>query len=107
MSFRVRILPRAERDAQQIFHWIEERSPEGASRWWDAFETAVETLAASPSGYGLAPEDELTDHKLQQFLFKTRRGRMYRGLFVVVNDEVRILRVRGPGQPPLETDELE
>jgi hypothetical protein len=27
--------------------------------------------------------------------------------FVVVEDEVRILRVRGPGQPDLMTDELE
>ena len=58
-------------------------------------------------GYGLAPEDEFTDAKLQQFLFKTRRGRTYRGVFVVVDNEVRILRIRGPGQPPLEADELE
>jgi plasmid stabilization system protein ParE len=107
MSYRVRILPRAERDAQQIFNWIAERSPDGAVRWWDAFDTAVEKLAARPLGYGLAPEDELTDHKLQQFLFKTRRGRTYRGVFVVVDDEVRILRIRGPGQPPMEADELE
>jgi plasmid stabilization system protein ParE len=107
MSFHVRILPRAERDAQQIFHWITQREPQGAVRWWTAFEAAVGKLADSPWSYGLAPEDKFTDAKLQQFLFKTRRGRTYRGVFIVVNNEVRVLRIRGPGQPPLEADELE
>ena len=107
MTFHVRILRRAERDAQQIFEWIARRSPDGAVRWWNALAAAVAKLTLNPIGYGLAPEDEWTDHELRQFLFKTRRGRMYRGVFVIVADEIRVLRVRGPGQPPLESDELE
>ncbi len=107
MTFRVSILRRAEQDAQKIFDWIAERSPDGAVRWWSAFVTAAAQLATNPTGRGLAPESELTDYELRQFLFKTRRGRTYRGVFVVVADEVKILRVRGPGQPPLEPDELQ
>ena len=106
MTFRVRILRRAERDAQQIFDWIVQSSPEGAVRWWNALTTAVAKLTSTPTGYGLAPEDEWADYELRQFLFKTRRGRTYRGVFVVVENEVRVLRIRGPGQPPLESDEL-
>jgi plasmid stabilization system protein ParE len=107
MTRKVTILPRAEGDAQSIFQWISERSPDGAHRWWIAFEEAVQRVAGDPHGYGLAPESELVAHKVRQFLFKTPRGRTYRGLFTVVGDEVRILRVRGPGQRPLESDEVE
>jgi len=35
----------------------------------------------------------------RQFFFKTPHGRTYRGVFTVVDDEIRVLRVRGPGRP--------
>jgi len=104
---QVTILPRAERDAQAIFDWIFERSPEGARRWWNALEGAIGAIAANPQRCGLAPEDDLVPCELRQFLFKTRRGRTYRAVFTVVGTEVRVLRVRGPGQPPLEREEIE
>ena len=106
MTFRLRVLPRAERDAQHIFDWLKARSPDGAIRWWLAFDEAVHKLIDHPNGYGLAPESDSVQYELRQFLFKTRRGRRYRGIFTVIGDEVRVLRVRGPGQPPLEPDEL-
>ena len=107
MTFRARLMPRAEQDAWQIFYWIAERSPEGATRWREALATALLKLSVDPHGYGLAPEAELTEFKLQQFLFKTRRGKTYRGVFVIIEDEVRILRIRGPGQAPLSSDDFE
>jgi plasmid stabilization system protein ParE len=106
MRYTVRTLPRAEFDAQQIYEWIRERSPEGARSWWFAFENACETLERDPNSYALAPEAEVTGRELRQMLFKTRRGRYYRALYVVIDDEVRIVRVRGPGQPDLMDDEL-
>jgi plasmid stabilization system protein ParE len=106
MSLKLRILPRAERDAQQIFDYIAERSFAGALRWWSAFQYAASKSVDSPERYGIAPENGLTPHMLRHFLFKTRRGRAYRGVFVVVGDELRVLRVRGPGQAPLETGEM-
>ena len=106
MSFSLRILPRAERDAQFIFGYISERSANGARRWWEAFQHAVERVSENPDRFGYAPENHLSDFELRQFLFKTRLGRNYRGIFAVVGDEIRILRVRGPGQASLESDEL-
>ncbi len=48
-----------------------------------------------------------TVHVLRRpFFFKTPHGRTYRGVFTIVDDEIRVLRVRGPGQPSLEPDEL-
>ena len=81
-------------------------SPDGAVRWWFAFDEAVHKLTDHPLDCGLAPESETLRFQLRQFLFKTRRGRRYRGVFVVIGDEVRVLRIRGPGQPPLERNEL-
>jgi len=43
---------------------------------------------------------------IRHVFFRTRAGRTYRALFLLVGDEVRVLRVRGPGQPPVGPDEL-
>ena len=106
MNFKLRILPRAERDVQQIFDFISERSSTGAVRWWKAFHEAACRAASSPHAYPVAAEQLISSFELRQFLFKTRRGRAYRGVFALVDDEVRILRVRGPGQASLTDDEL-
>lgn len=107
MTLALNLLPQAERDAQHIFDWLGQLSPEGAKRWWAAFETAVQKLTENPERYGVAPEDAVTDAEIRQFLFKTPRGRTYRDVFTVMGKELRVLRIRGPGQPPLEADELQ
>ncbi len=106
MSFALRILPRAERDVQMIFEYIKERSSSGADRWWHAFQDATERVAAAPWQFPFAPENEKSTREIRHYFFKTRQGRTYRGVFIVQDQEVWILRVRGPGQPPLAADEL-
>lgn len=106
MNYSLHIGRRARRDLQQIYSWIAERSQSGAQRWFEAFERAASQVARDPLAFGTALGDEANDAELREFLFKTRRGRIYRGLFCIVEDEVRILRVRGPGQPPLRSDEI-
>jgi hypothetical protein len=82
-------------------------SPLGAARWYGAFLAAARDLSDSPERHALAPESEVLDRQVRQRFFKTRRGRTYRILFVVAADEVRVLRVRGPGQPPISAKDLE
>lgn len=106
MSRKLIILPRAEQDVDSIFEFIRERSPSGAKHWWDAFCRSAQRAASHPRQHPLAPESPLFTTELRQFLFKTRRGRTYRGVFTIVGEEVRVLRVRGPGQAPLSADEL-
>lgn len=106
MTLRLTILPRAEEDVQHIYGYICNRSSQGASAWCAAFEHATKRLADEVPQFGLAPENELVDSELRQALFKTRHGRTYRIVFTCVGDELRILRVRGPGQPPLRADEM-
>lgn len=107
MSYRVRSVPRAEIDTQQIYDWIKERSADGARRWWIAFEEACGRLSRHPFSFALAPEARQLDREVRQIIFKTRNGRPYRVLFMVAGNEVRILRVRGPGQPELRGDEFD
>lgn len=70
------------------------------------FRKQSSVLHLHPRQYPRAAEDSLTTHEVRQCLFKTRRGRTYRALYTIVEDEVRVLRVRGPGQAPLTDDEL-
>ncbi len=38
--------------------------------------------------------------------FKTKHGRTYRAVFTILNGQVRILAIRGPGQAPLKRRDL-
>jgi plasmid stabilization system protein ParE len=83
-NFEVRILDRALSDADNIFDCIAVRSPVGAARWYAEFLSAAQDLANDQSRHGIAPEGELISSALRQRLFRTRRGRLYRMLFVIV-----------------------
>lgn len=106
MTFRVAIMPRAEHDFRHIFSYIEERSPAGAIAWRNAFEAGLNRLRLNPLICGYAPEHGAVSVELRQLLFKTRAGLAYRAVFFVEETNVFVLRIRGPGQPPLEADEI-
>ncbi len=106
MTFQVRETELATRDGDAIFLWLHERSPEGARSWLDAYDAMLDRLAQRAPSFGLAPESEHTSLDVRQALFKTRKGRTYRALFTVMENEVFVLRVRGPGQRPMRDVEL-
>ena len=106
MSYHVNILRQAERETNAIVHWLFERSPEGAARWIDAYDNAMQALAVDPQRYGLAPENDFVDYCIRQLFFGTPAGGKYRAVFTIIGDEVRVLHVRGPGQRLLKPEEL-
>ncbi len=63
-------------------------------------------LRFEPERYGLAPEASMLTEAVRQRFFKTKAGRSYRILFLIVDVEVRVLRVRGPGQELMQLEEL-
>jgi plasmid stabilization system protein ParE len=107
MKYDVKALRKAEADIRSITTYLYERSPRGAAAWLDAYRQARTRLATSADRCGRAEENEHFDIDVRQALFKTRRGRIYRMLFTIVGNEVRILRVRGPGQAPFIADDLD
>lgn len=106
MSFRVTAHRRAEEDVAQVATWMAGHSLDGAARWLNAYDDMIDQLRETPQSFGLAPENELVDSEVRQAFFKTRQGRMYRAIFTIEGDEVRVLRVRSPGQGPIASDEL-
>ena len=105
MTFRVHELPRAQADIQQIVRWLFQRSMQGAWAWLDAYDELVARLQQHADSFGAAPEQH-SEFDVRQALFKTRRGRVYRALFLLEGSDVYLLRVRGPGQASLQPDEL-
>ena len=99
---------RARQDLTAILDWIanDRKSPKGAAALLKAYDKAVASLTHWPESYSLVPEDEFDDRELRQFPFKTRRGQFYRGIFTIQDDEIVILRIRGPGQADLEPGDL-
>ena len=98
MSFEVVFTDEANAQALQIQDWIAERSVEGAISWQKALQFAVGKLRERGSGFSLAAESPQFSEPLYQIFFKTRRGLTYRGLFVVRDQTVFIVSVRGYGE---------
>lgn len=78
----------------------------GAAAWLDSYDLAVERLTSTANAYPSALEARDLEVEVKQILFKTRRGRMYRIVYLIDQVDVYILRVRGPGQAPITPDDL-
>jgi plasmid stabilization system protein ParE len=102
MKHEVRFTNEAEACVRDIRDWLSQRSPSGALRWIDALESACHRIAERPTSFALAPEADEFSEPLRQALFKTRRGRNYRALFVVRESVVHVVSVRGAGQAPID-----
>ena len=98
MSFEVRFSAEAEANVRGIKDWIAERSPVGVRHWLDALDNAKSRLIESADAFALAPEADAFDDQVRQIHFKTRRGNVYRALFVIRGNVVSIVSVRGAGQ---------
>ena len=93
MAFRVLVDPTALAEAEEALHWRRQRAPREALRWFHELWRAIESLQEMPTRCPLAPESLVLRRAVRQLLFG-RRPDVYRVLFIVVNDEVRVLRIR-------------
>jgi plasmid stabilization system protein ParE len=106
MSFQVSLTDGASSDVRTILRWIEERSPAGALSWYRAWQKVLQSLHQQADKFGVAPESEDHPETIFQVVFKTRRGRPYRALFILRDSHVFVLHVRGPGQNLLGHGEI-
>lgn len=105
MEYRVVLLRRAESELNTAADWIAKQSPSAADRWFHQFVEALLSLEDDPQRCGLAPESAAVPHEVRQFVFRPGRGRVFRALFTIVEDEVRVLRIRGAGQDLVQEDD--
>ncbi len=106
MKYRVTVLPEAAENVDCIYLWIAQQSPQGARRWYLRFLKVVESLRENPQTHAFAPENEFVEPEIRQVMFKSKRGLRYRALFRIIDVEVQILHVRGPGQDLLTRSDL-
>jgi hypothetical protein len=87
-------------------NWLAERSTDGAARWFDRYLAMLKELPDQAEQCAFAPEAGSLGLGLRQVLFKTRKGHSYRSLFVIEDEVVELLAVRGAGQDLVTAEEL-
>ena len=108
MSRTLRILALARADIDRNYDWLAERSPAGAATWYDALVAETERIVQRPETCAVIPEARPRwKRSIHQAIFKTIQGNPYRIIFELTDAEVRVLRVRGPGEAPLRLRDLE
>ena len=107
MTYRIETTAQAEADIERIYAWLSGRSVAGANRWYGSFSQAVERLNTNPLACALARENNDFAQEIRNLLFGTPRGRIYRALFIIEGDCVRVLAVGGPGEKAVKPTDVE
>lgn len=105
MTFRVVITARAKSDLRQYHRRAAQHAPQAAAAWLRRFEAGLKSLSKQPHRCQIAIESERVQQEVREYLFG-RRVNVYRALFVIVSDEVRVLHIRWAGRDVAEPDEL-
>jgi plasmid stabilization system protein ParE len=104
-KYRLIIQPPAFDDLDEACQWISERAPEAAARWFNGFVEALNSLTTSPERCNLAPENDAVEPEIRQLLYGRRSG-VYRALFTITENEVRILHIRHAARQTMTAEEL-
>jgi plasmid stabilization system protein ParE len=87
-------MAQAESDANSILEWLlSEHAGETGIRWFLALDDAIASLARFPERCPLAPEAGRFPFEVRQLLYG-RKPHMYRILFTIDGETVKILHIR-------------
>lgn len=104
--FKVTITKPADDDIQSNYEWWREnRSKAQAEKWYDQIFKKLATLSHMPHRCPRSPESNKTGRSIHQMLFGTGRP-THRIVFVIKDQMVVVLRVRGLSQDALESNDL-
>jgi plasmid stabilization system protein ParE len=106
MKCRVIIQQLAENDLEEYYLWAARHAPETAARWLSRFHAELQTLDTNPQRCPLAPENGRISREIRQLSFG-RRPNIYRAIFTIDGDTVRVLRIRRASRQFLTKRELE
>lgn len=104
-KYRLIIQPPAVHDLDEAYQWIRDRAPEAAARWFNGFVEALNSLTTFPDRCGLAPENDAVEPEIRQLLYGPRSG-VYRALFTITGEEVRVLHIRHAARQTMTAQEL-
>ena len=100
MNYTVLVQRLALQDLESAYQRAAKNAPSAADRWLERFRRALRTLQHNPQRCPLAREDHKVDLELREFLFG-RKPHVFRVLFTIDTDNVRILRIRRAQRRPL------
>lgn len=104
-KYRLIIQPPALDDLDEAYQWIREQAPEAAVRWFNGFVEALNTLTTFPDRCGRAPENDAVEAEVSQLLYGRRSG-VYRALFTITGQDVRVLHIRHAARQTMTAEEL-
>lgn len=93
MTYRVVFLNRAVGDLDNAYRWAIRHAPFTAAAWLDRFRKKLQSLAVNPHRCGFARENRKMSFEVRQILFGHKPS-VFRVLFTIAGDEVRVLRIR-------------
>jgi toxin ParE1/3/4 len=105
MKYRVTMLRLAQEDLAQAYRWAARRAPHTAALWLDRFHQALQTLADNPERCPHARENSKVAIEIREFLFG-RRPNVFRVIFTIRDDAVRVIRIRRAQRRLLSRKEL-
>lgn len=103
MEYRVKIMPRAERDLSGLYDWIGARSSDAALTWYRGLRDAIRTLRNTPNRCPMTPEDR----RLKRLLFGNK-PHIYRVIYRVLEKpkQVEVLHIRHAARQEFKSGEL-
>ncbi len=106
MTYRLRFLPRAQREIRSEGIYLAERSKRAETRWRNRILLAVKHLELDPTRFPQAHEAVALGIDLREYQIGNKRGSVYRLLFTIDESIVNVLSVRHAAQYWLESDDL-
>ena len=106
MTFRIELSRESKRDLWSYYQFASQHSLPDAIRWMERFEAAISTLGERPDRCSLSRESRWMKVDLRDFLFG-KRPSVYRVVFVIDDDKVRVLRICRSQRGTLSVDEIQ
>jgi plasmid stabilization system protein ParE len=106
MAFGVKLLQFAVSDLNEAYLWVAARAPMTAVRWLERFQTSIESLAVNPERCQVARENRGCRFEVRELLFG-KRPHVFRVLFTIREDDVRVLRIRRAQRRSLKASDIE
>jgi len=103
MEYRVKIMPRAERDLAGLYDWIGAPSSEAALTWYRGLRDAIRTLRNTPNRCPMTQEDRHLRHLLYGI-----KPHVYRVIYRILEKpkQVDVLHIRHAARQEFKTGEL-
>jgi plasmid stabilization system protein ParE len=106
MTHRVILQRLAIQDLDDAFLWAARKAPATAARWLDRFQAALRRLDTNPEYCRRAREHRKVDVELREMLFG-KTPNVYRVIFMIDGDTVRVLRIRRAQRRPLTRKQID